>query len=305
MARASERLAARKIEDLRGKRAKQHAIETRSDCCAGHADGRKNATRTPNANANASRVMGHYRGAHGGRDFRPASAGHLHGQREGIRVDSPQGLYPNDMHYASITMIEGARPWSRPSDIWDAYATMQGTFNTLRVCDSSKVELTSPYHISSSAAHGKPGIEMFTRRGRGGSNYARPRCPSATPMRSASRDLLAGVNSSGSLQLPLESPAQHRGSSPHSLGRRSPSLRSLRMESRPSTPSYVASRETMRRVCTPEPQSRNIPPTQDPMVAGIGFAEKFNYRSDESRVIRPIDNTAGFTLPAKVGGQHW
>ena len=174
---------------------------------------------------------------------RPASAFSV---RTFPKADSSATPLWQGPHYASVATLEQAKPW------------MQSECTPLRPSSSSRTELTSPYHLISTASASEPGRQLFTRRGRGSSEYQRPRCSSASLGRSTSTSILQ-------LDYPLQS---------------SPSLRTLRLdrrrETRPvgrPTPIFVPAVHTM-----PRTTAKQRPSWEDPMVAGIGYSTKFYYR---------------------------
>ena len=172
-----------------------------------------------------------------------------------------QRLYPNEGHYATITEIECARPWSRGSLTWTDMKASRGSLSTLRSSPSAKHELTMPQHYP-----------HYSRRSRGPPSYT------------MSNVRAAGDLSVGSL-LRSSSSANALGS----LGS-SPSLRSLRLEQRTqarngpawhleSSASFKAEQQQRPKTAMQRSASSSkIENWRDPMVAGIGYAQKFYYR---------------------------
>ncbi len=196
--------------------------------------------------------------------LRPATAAPTRGFPK--RDDGVFGyLHTDQSPYASMATIEAERPWSRPEQTWTNYSEMRGsTHNLLRVENSATRELTTPYHLTSTnPTHAAiSGMSLFTRKGRGAASYERPRVQSASLTRSAS----------SKASLPLEHSFE-------SLAR-SPSLRSLRLERRQQhrpfgrpTPIWTPPKTNLNDKSLARPAA-----WADPMVAGIGYAEKFLYR---------------------------
>ena len=171
-------------------------------------------------------------------------------------------------HYASMYNIESERPWSRPEQTWTSYSQMRGTTgNLLRLEPSATRELTTPFHLTSTnPSHAATtGLSMFTRRGRGATDYSRPQTAAV------------GARSSAET-LHLEHTPQSASQSFAPL--HSATLRTMRIEARNQGRSFErpAPISPPSKIDLRDKKLSQPAPWADPMKAGLGYAEKFHYR---------------------------
>ena len=174
---------------------------------------------------------------------------------------NPQALFPTESKWDTITMIENARPWSRPDTTWANHTASQGSLSSLRRTATAKYELAMPEHYPS-----------FSRRSRGPPvyNHRMPTMSTDQLIEHCSRNSLNGSSSRTSLS----------GSASLGSLSRTPSQRSLRLEelrqSRSGRPRTSESRPTILERPT-SAASPNPEGWRDPMKGGLGYGTKFYY----------------------------